>query len=114
MLQILSLEEGLTATQVARHLRVASSSASDYLRWLCEVDLVIETNQMYYFRDPVLRFWVENVIKGIEVSISAEPLDLKGLITRLDHQFQRVSEELGDAQESLVRELMRQFHGQQK
>ena len=113
MLQILSLEEGLTATQVARHLRVASSSASDYLRWLCEVDLVIETNQMYYFRDPVLRFWVENVIKGIEVSISAEPLDLKGLITRLDHQFQRVSEELGDAQESLVRELMRQFHGQQ-
>jgi AAA+ ATPase superfamily predicted ATPase len=112
VLQILAQEEGLTATQVSRQLRVTSASASDYLRWLCEVDLVVEKDQAYYFRDPVLRFWVGNVIKGIEVSLTAEPMDLKGLIHRLDHQFQRVSEELGDAKESLVRELMRHFSGQ--
>jgi hypothetical protein len=112
VLQILTQEEGLTATQVARQLHVASATASDYLRWLCEVDLVIEKDQAYFFRDPVLRFWVGNVIKGIEVSLTAEPMDLKGLVQRLDHQFQRVSEELGDAQESLVCELMRHFHGQ--
>jgi len=112
VLQILAQEEGLTATQVARQLRVTSASASDYLRWLCEVDLVVEKDQAYYFRDPVLRFWVGNVIKGIEVSLTAEPLDLKGLIHRLDQQFQRVSEELGDAKESTVRELMRHFNGQ--
>jgi hypothetical protein len=112
VLQILAQEEGLTATQVARQLRVTSGSASDYLRWLCEVDLVVEKDQAYYFRDPVLRFWVGNVIKGIEVSLTAEPMDLKGLINRLDYQFQRVSEELGDAKESLVRELMRHFRGQ--
>jgi AAA+ ATPase superfamily predicted ATPase len=112
VLQILAQEEGLTATQVARQLRVTSASASDYLRWLCEVDLVVEKDKAYYFRDPVLRFWVGNVIKGIEVSLTAEPMDLKGLIHRLDHQFQRVSEELGDAKESLVRELMRHFSGQ--
>jgi AAA+ ATPase superfamily predicted ATPase len=112
VLQILAQEEGLTATQVARQLHVTSGSASDYLRWLCEVDLVVEKDQAYYFRDPVLRFWVGNVIKGIEVSLTAEPMDLKGLIHRLDHQFQRVSEELGDAKESQVRELMRQFRGQ--
>jgi AAA+ ATPase superfamily predicted ATPase len=92
VLQILVQEEGLTATQVARQLRVTSASASDYLRWLCEVDLVVEKDKAYYFRDPVLRFWVGNVIKGIEVSLTAEPMDLKGLIHRLDHQFQRVSE----------------------
>lgn len=112
VLQILAQEEGLTATQIARHLRVTSASASDYLRWLCEVDLVVEKDKAYYFRDPVLRFWIGNVIKGIEVSLTAEPMDLKGLIHRLDHQFQRVSEELGDAKESLVRELMRHFSGQ--
>lgn len=112
VLQILAQEEGLTATQIARQLRVTSASASDYLRWLCEVDLVVEKDKAYYFRDPVLRFWVGNVIKGIEVSLTAEPMDLKGLIHRLDHQFQRVSEELGDAKESLVRELMRHFSGQ--
>jgi hypothetical protein len=112
VLQILAQEQNLTATQVARQLRVTSGSASDYLRWLCEVDLVVEKDQMYFFRDPVLRFWVGNVIRGIEVSLTAEPVHLIGLINRLDHQFQRVSEELGDAQESLVRELMRHFRGQ--
>ena len=112
VLQILAQEEGLSASEVARQLRVTSGSASDYLRWLCEVDLVVEKDKAYYFRDKVLRFWVGNVIKGIEISLTAEPMDLKGLIHRLDHQFQRVSEELGDAKESLVRELMRHFNGQ--
>lgn len=112
VLQILAQEEGLSASEVARQLRVTSGSASDYLRWLCEVDLVVENDKAYYFRDQVLRFWVGNVIKGIEISLTAEPMDLKGLIHRLDHQFQRVSEELGYAKESSVRELMRHFNGQ--
>lgn len=112
VLQILSQEEGLSASEVARQLRVTPGTASDYLRWLCEVDLVVEKDRLYFFRDPVLRFWVGSVIKGIEVSLTAEPLDLKGLIHRLDQQFQRVAEELGDAKESSVRELMRRFNGQ--
>jgi len=29
-----------------------------------------------YFRDPVLRFWVAHVVRGVEVSLTAEPLDL--------------------------------------
>ena len=113
VLQILSQEEGLTATEVSRQLHVSPATASDYLRWLCEVDLLVEKDKTYSYQDPVLRFWVANVIRGIEVSLNAEPLSLKGLITHLDRQFQRVSEELGDAQESLIRELMRGFHGQQ-
>lgn len=90
VLQILAQEEGLTATQVARQLRVTPASASDYLRWLCEVDLVVEKERAYSFRDPVLRFWVGSVIRGVEVSTTSELLDLKQLIHRLDHQFQRV------------------------
>lgn len=112
VLQILATDDGLTATQIARRLRVTSATASDYLRWLCEVDLIQVKDHLYSFRDPVLRFWVGNIVKGIELSLTAEPLDLKALITRLDTQFQRVSEELGSAQESLVRELMRSFKGQ--
>ena len=72
---------------------------SDYLRWLREVDLVNDRNHAYYFRDPVLRFWVANTIRGVEVSLTAEPLDLAGLMARLDAQLQRVSEELGTAGE---------------
>jgi uncharacterized protein len=112
VLQILAVEEGLTATQIARRLRVTSATASDYLRWLCEVDLIQEKDHLYFFRDPVLRFWVGNVVKGVEVSLTAEPLDLKSLMGRLDAQFQRASEELGVAEESRIRELMRSFDRQ--
>jgi len=86
-LQILAQEEGLSASDVARQLRVTSGSASDYLRWLCEVDLVVEKDRAYFFRDPVLRFWVRYRLTGIVVSLDAEPIDLKELIHRLDQQF---------------------------
>jgi hypothetical protein len=112
VLQILATEEGLTASQIARRLRVTSGTASDYLRWLREVDLVSDRDHAYYFRDPVLRFWVANTIRGVEISLTAEPLDLANLMARLDAQLQRVSEELGTAQESRIRELMRRFDGQ--
>lgn len=112
VLQILATEEGLTASQIARKLRVTSGTASDYLRWLREVDLISEREHVYFFRDPVLRFWVANTIRGVEISLTAAPLDLAGLIARLDAQLQRVSEELGDAQESRIRELMRRFNNQ--
>lgn len=107
VLQILATEEGLNASEIARRLRVTSATASDYLRWLREVDLITEREHNYYFRDPVLRFWIANTIRGVEVSLTAEPLDLMGLMVRLDAQFQRVSEELGIAQESAIRELIR-------
>jgi hypothetical protein len=113
VLQILSTEEGLTTTQVARQLKVTPASASDYLRWLREVDLITEREHCFYFSDPILRFWVANIIRGIELGLTAEPLDLADLMTRLDAQFQRTSEELGVAQESAVRELMRSFNSQQ-
>lgn len=112
VLQILATEEGLTASQIARKLRVTSGTASDYLRWLREVDLVAESQHSYFYRDPVLRFWVANTIRGVEVSLTAEPLDLAGLMARLEAQLQSVSAELGTAQESRVREVMRRFNGQ--
>lgn len=90
---------------------MTAATASDYLRWLREVDLVLEKEHQYYFRDPVLRFWVANVVRGVEVSLTAEPIDLVGLMARLDSLFQRASEELGEAQESAIRELMRRFDG---
>ena len=89
----------MTASQIARKLRVTSGTASDYLRWLREVDLVNDHDHAYYFRDPVLRFWGANTIRGVEISLTAEPLDLVNLMARLDAQLQRVSEELGTAQD---------------
>lgn len=112
-LQTLSEEEGLTASEIARRLKVTPATASDYLRWLREVDLIAERDQRYYFRDRVLRFWVANTIRGVELGPAVESPDLASLIPRLDAQFQQVSEDLGRAQESAVRELLRRFEGRE-
>jgi hypothetical protein len=48
VLQLLATEDGLTASDVARRLRVTSASASDYLRWLQEVDLITERDRGYF------------------------------------------------------------------
>jgi DNA-binding MarR family transcriptional regulator len=64
VLQVLAAEEGLTAADVARQLRVTPATASDYLRWLREVDLLSLQEGRYYFRDPVLRYWVAHATQG--------------------------------------------------
>ncbi|MBC8447463.1 MAG: AAA family ATPase [Chloroflexi bacterium] len=113
VLQILAAEEGLTAADVARQLRVTPATASDYLRWLREVNLVSLQEGRYYFRDPVLRYWVAYATQGVEVSARATGVDIGDLITRLDARFQAAARELGVSQEARVRELLRRFAGQE-
>jgi hypothetical protein len=76
------------------------------------VDLVIERQKRYYFRDPVLRYWVAMVTRGIEVTPATPPVDLVRLIGKLDLMYQRVASELGLAKGSQVRELLCAFAGQ--
>lgn len=113
VLQILAVEEGLTAADVGRQLRVTPATASDYLRWLREVDLVSLQEGRYYFRDPVLRYWVAHATQGVEVGARATGVDIADLIAKLDARFQAAARELGVSQEARVRELLRRFAGQE-
>jgi len=113
VLQILAAEEGLTAADVGRQLRVTAATASDYLRWLREVNLVSLQEGRYYFQDPVLRYWVAHATQGIEVSARASGVDIAGLIAKLDARFQVAARELGVSQEARLRELLRRFAGQE-
>jgi len=113
VLQILAAEEGLTASDVGRQLRVAPATASDYLRWLREVNLVSLQEGRYYFRDPVLRYWVAHATQGVEVSARATGVDIADLIARLDARFQAAARELGVSREAQTRELLRRFAGQE-
>jgi len=112
VLHILATEEGLNASEVGRRLKVTPGTARNYLRWLLEVDLVIERQKRYYYRDPVLRYWVAMVSRGIEVTPATPPVDLMALVEELDLLYQRAASELGLAKESQVRELLRAFDGQ--
>jgi len=112
LLQVLAEEEGLPLSEVARRLRRQASATREYLRWLMEVDLVTEEDKLYYYRDPVLRFWVAYTSRGVEVDAFPRREDLEGLVADLAERFQRVSTQLGRAKESEVRELLRRLAGQ--
>lgn len=111
LLQVLAEKEGLPLSEVARRLRRQASATREYLRWLMEVDLVTEEDGRYYYRDPVLRFWVAYTSRGIEVDAFPRWEDLEGLVADLAERFQRVSTQLGRAKESEVRELLRNLAG---
>lgn len=111
LLQILAEEEGLSLSELAGRLRRQASATREYLRWLMEVDLVIQEEKRYYYRDPVLRFWVAYTSQGVEVDAFPRREDLEGLVGDLSERFQRVSSQLGRAKESEVRELLRKLAG---
>jgi AAA+ ATPase superfamily predicted ATPase len=120
VLDILATEDGLTAAEVARRLRVSHAAASEYLRWLVEVDLLVTTTEgggrkprkHYFYRDPVLRYWVAMVTRGIEAPPAAPPVDLPELLEHLDRLYQQTATQLGLARESQVREILRAFASQ--
>jgi hypothetical protein len=113
ILQALAAEDGLPLGEVARRIRKEASTARSYLRALQEVDLVVEDGGEYSYRDPVLRYWVGAVARGIEVDPSSGRDVLAPLLADLEAERSRLSTELGQARESQVRELLRGFAGQE-
>lgn len=120
VLDLLAAEDGLGAGEIARQLRVSHAAASEYLRALVEVDVLLivtegggrKPRQRYFYRDPVLRYWVAMVTRGIEAPPTAPPVDLPALLEKLDRLYQQTATQLGLAKESQVRELLRAFAGQ--
>jgi hypothetical protein len=122
ILQTLAVEEGLTLTEVARRIRKGAPGTRGYLRALQEVDLLtphlpvgagVEEGGEYYYRDPVLRYWVAAMTRGIEVDPLVSRAALAPLLADLEAQHARLSSELGRARESQLREALRAFAGQE-
>ncbi|MDI7246739.1 MAG: ATP-binding protein [Bacillota bacterium] len=112
VLEILAQEEGLTLSQIARKQHTSAASSRNYLHWLQEVDLVLEQDRRYYFRDPVLRYWLSQVSLGVEVTEFTPVQTWQRLLEGLGEKFQRTASELGLAKESQIRELMASFADQ--
>jgi len=113
ILQVLAEEEELTLSEIAKRIAKSPSATQSYLRWLMEVSLVEEEEKVYFYRDPVLRYWVAHATKGIEVDTKPVRETLLELIRELEEKFQRLSLELGRAKESEIRELITHFNGQE-
>lgn len=115
VLQVLARETGgLPLTQLARRLKRPSGAIRQVLNWLIEVDLVAQReDKTYLFRDPVLQLWVAYYYAGLELTGMPHQKVLDQLVAELMEKYQRVTRELGLAQESQVRELLRRFAGQE-
>jgi len=113
ILQVLAEEEGLTLSETARRIRKGAPATRGYLRALQEVDLLIEEGGEYSYRDPVLRYWVAAMTRGIEIDPLASRAALAPLLVDLQAQHARLATELGRARESQLRESLRAFAGQE-
>ena len=114
ILQILAAEDGgLTLSALARRLKRSTGQTRTLLRRLMEVDLIVQQGALYDFRDPVMKLWAAYYYQGLELPAVPRQQILDQLVAEVSQRYQRISTELGLAQESQVRELMRHFAGQQ-
>ena len=99
ILNILASEERLNQSQIARKLRLSQGATKEYLNELVKLGIIAEEGNRYYYQDPVLKYWVAYVQRGIELGGFPNKKDLIGLIKELDEKFQKVSSELSKAKE---------------
>jgi len=113
ILQLLAEDEGLNLAEIARRMKVTPPTASEYLRWLMEVDLILERKKSYYFEDAVFKYWLLHSTRGIEVDSMPHEDDAWGLVKKLDESFQQISSQLGLAIEGKIFQIMQSFDGQE-
>jgi len=111
ILQLLAEEEGLHLAEIARRMKIMPPTASEYLRALLDVDLIVEREKGYFFEDAVFKYWLVHATKGIEVDFMPHREDMWGLVKRLDESFQQAATELGLAVEGKIHQLLEALAG---
>jgi len=109
----LAEKDGLTLTEISRKIKRRSGEVNIHLRRLMDVDFIIKRDLRYYFRDPVLKYWLLHNYRGIEVPSLPESRMVRDLVSELEERYQRTTTALGIAFESQIRELVRKFDGRE-
>ncbi len=114
LLQVLSEhEEGVSATEAARLAHKSPQSTRNYLLELCRFDILEREEGLYYFKDPVFKYWMANQRFGVAWSTTPTRSDVWGTLARNREALKALADELGPAMESVVRETMGRFNGQE-
>jgi len=103
----------LTLAELSHRLKRSTGVTRNLLNRLMEVDLVVQQDDAFDLRDPVLKIWLAYFHAGVELLAIPKREILEQLVADIGERFRRVSSELGLAKESQVRELLRAFAGQQ-
>ena len=99
ILLILAEKQGLTLTEIAGELGKPSGEVSNYMKVLLKTDLLLREGNNYYFRDPLLAFWLKNTYLGIGDNELEKMVVRDNLISDLTERYLKVSSELGKSKE---------------
>ncbi|PKP54536.1 MAG: hypothetical protein CVT90_00755 [Candidatus Altiarchaeales archaeon HGW-Altiarchaeales-3] len=100
----LSENEGTTLSEISRYLNKPTGQVSNYLSSLLQTDLIFKSENKYYFRDPVFRFWIAKTQCGKDVGIKRGEKAVEDHISDLEEKYLRASSELGKAKESELKQ----------
>lgn len=114
LLQVLSENtEGVSATEAAKLAHKSPQATRNYLIELCRFDILEREDDLYYFKDPVFKYWMANQRFGVAWSTTPTRSDVRGALARNREALAALADELGPAMESVVRETMGHFDGQE-
>lgn len=113
LLQIMAEEDqGMTATEIARLAHKTPQATRNYLLELCRFDILEREGDKFYFRDLLFKYWLANLGTGITWSATPTRGDVWRSLDQHREALKALSDELGPAKESVLREVLRLFDGQ--
>lgn len=99
ILLILAKKQGLSLTEISKELGKPSGEVSNYMKILLKTDLLLREENNYYFRDPLMAFWLKNTYLGIDDNELRKEIVRDDLISELTEKYLKASSELGKAKE---------------
>lgn len=98
-LLVLADEDNLTLAEISRALNKPSGQVSNLMKSLLKSDLILRKENHYFFRDPVLRFWLAKTSLGKTPKISFDKEIIDRFVTDLQERYLKKSGEYGKAKE---------------
>jgi len=104
VLEELAREEELSISEIAKKVRMTIQTVNISMIRLMEVDLVERMDKKYRICDPILRFWIKNIILGGGNFVKIK----KSRMKQLQEDLLKAKTELGKVKESEIREKLRE------
>lgn len=99
VIRILAKEDGKKLSEISRIVKRKEGTTRNMLERLCDIDMIVREDKLYYFRDPVFRYWIMNVYEGMEFDALPGKKVLEDIVRDLEEKFEKTSTELGIAKE---------------
>jgi len=107
VLEHLSETDTATIAEISKATRMPITTVNISLLRLMEVDLVEKNNKIYNICDPILRFWVNNMIKGGGDFKRISTVRIK----QIEQDLMKTKTELGTAKEYEIRDKLKKRFG---